>query len=82
MWRTMKLSSRWWPIGVALVGCAYSLKQFDWRNVGRVLATLPYVPLLAEISLATLAVFAVCSLRWIAVSGLPWRLSVIRDVHP
>ncbi len=79
--RAMKLDNRWWAIVVALLACGYALERFDWRKVGDTLAGISLLPLIIETSAVTLAIFAACTLRWIAISGLPWRGTVIRDVY-
>lgn len=77
----MKLTKRWWPVALALFACAYALNHFDWRSVGDALPRVPVIPLLAETSILALAVFTACALRWVAVNGMPWRLSEVRGVY-
>jgi uncharacterized membrane protein YbhN (UPF0104 family) len=79
--RALLLAKRLWPAALALVACAYGLRQFDWRSVGDALAGLPLAQILLETAAIALAVFLACALRWIAVNKLPWRLPTIVAVY-
>ncbi len=75
------LFRRLWPVLVALIACLVIFYQFDWHNMLVLLPTLPVGRLLLTMSVGALLVFAICAMRWIAISQLSWRPGVMMRVH-
>jgi uncharacterized membrane protein YbhN (UPF0104 family) len=75
------LFRRLWPVLVAVIACLVIFYQFDWNNMLVLLPTLPVGWLLLTMSVGALLVFAICAMRWIAISQLSWRPLVMFRVH-
>jgi len=72
---------RLWPLLVALIACSVVLYQFDWRNMLRLLPTLPVGWLLLVMASGTILVFATSAARWIAINQLPWEARTMKRVY-
>ncbi|WP_395450917.1 lysylphosphatidylglycerol synthase transmembrane domain-containing protein [Aminobacter sp. UC22_36] len=72
---------RLWLVVIAVLAVAFTFYQFDLPALAKVLPTIPFGFLLLLMSVVTLSVFAVCCVRWIAISQLPWSLSVFARVY-
>lgn len=69
-----KLLQNCWPILVAAAACIFVSYQFDWASVFDVIADLPILFIVFILSGASIAMFAICAVRWIAISNLPWTI--------
>lgn len=77
----MKRLVRAWPVLVGAAAVGWVLLTFDWAEAGAALARIRPWPLVPELFLLSLGVYAACTARWMAISRLPWRARTLVGVH-
>ncbi|MGG5818207.1 lysylphosphatidylglycerol synthase domain-containing protein [Falsiroseomonas sp. HW251] len=77
----MRRLARAWPVLVGAAALGWVALTFDWGQAGAALARIRPWPLLPEVFLLSLAVYAACAVRWMAISRLPWRARTMASVH-
>lgn len=82
-WMSMmrQLLRRYWPLAFGLVSCGLALHQFDWASIATILPSVPVGWLLVLMAVLTTLVFVTCACRWVAISQLPWSLTVFPRVY-
>lgn len=69
------------PLLIGLAACTWALLIFDWRMVGAAFLRFDIVHFLAVGIPVGFLVFAVRSLRWVAVAGLSFRPAALWRAH-
>lgn len=77
----MRRLARLWPVLAGAAALGWVAFAFDWAQAGAALARIRPWPLLPELILLSLGVYAACAARWMALSRLPWRPRTMAEVH-
>lgn len=72
---------RLWPLLICLLACGWAILSFDWRMVGAAFLRFDTTHFLLVGLPVGFAVFAVRSLRWAAVAGIPFTLGPLWRTH-
>lgn len=70
-----------WPALVVVACVGFALAAFDWSAIWRGLARMDLPALLLPATALVLVAMAARALRWVAVTGLPFRPRILWDAH-